>query len=340
MKNNELAACQALLHDAQSAIRGKDKEIARLVASNCYAAAPSSSPSPVSVGGLSQELREYAGNPGYSHGDYADVMRRAADEIDRRATTSEPVGAAEPVYKSINSIAENHDAMIILMGDFTREQKIRVVDANIKRQVAAALAEWCAATQEPVGADAGARERFEVLVRSECGMTDESLERMGDQYQWGRTADMWWAWRHALASQAAQPAPTSASEREKALEEVLILIAITTTDPHTAELAKDNMGSAPANAELRSSAVRSEAEYWLDKAVGGFYLSKESVPESAWKRGGMVGLVKAATPTATKAVSSDAGEWWPSKRRVIATSTPTATDSGQVRADAQQPGGV
>ncbi len=28
-------------------------------------------------------LREYAANPGYSHGDYADVMRKAADELDR-----------------------------------------------------------------------------------------------------------------------------------------------------------------------------------------------------------------------------------------------------------------
>lgn len=32
---------------------------------------------------ISASLREYAGNPGYAHNDYADVMRRAADECDR-----------------------------------------------------------------------------------------------------------------------------------------------------------------------------------------------------------------------------------------------------------------
>lgn len=32
---------------------------------------------------ISADLREYAGNPGYSHGDYADTMRKAADEIER-----------------------------------------------------------------------------------------------------------------------------------------------------------------------------------------------------------------------------------------------------------------
>lgn len=28
-------------------------------------------------------LREYAANPGYSHADYADVMRKGADELER-----------------------------------------------------------------------------------------------------------------------------------------------------------------------------------------------------------------------------------------------------------------
>jgi hypothetical protein len=32
---------------------------------------------------ISAQLRDFAGNPGYSHNDYADVMRRAADECDR-----------------------------------------------------------------------------------------------------------------------------------------------------------------------------------------------------------------------------------------------------------------
>lgn len=32
---------------------------------------------------ISDSLREYAGNPGYSHSDYADTMRRAADECER-----------------------------------------------------------------------------------------------------------------------------------------------------------------------------------------------------------------------------------------------------------------
>jgi hypothetical protein len=32
---------------------------------------------------ISQRLREYAGNPGYSHNDYADTMRQAAEEIER-----------------------------------------------------------------------------------------------------------------------------------------------------------------------------------------------------------------------------------------------------------------
>ncbi len=32
---------------------------------------------------ISTRLREYAGNPGYSHGDYADTMRIAADECER-----------------------------------------------------------------------------------------------------------------------------------------------------------------------------------------------------------------------------------------------------------------
>jgi hypothetical protein len=32
---------------------------------------------------ISKQLREYAGNNGYSHNDYADTMRAAADEIDR-----------------------------------------------------------------------------------------------------------------------------------------------------------------------------------------------------------------------------------------------------------------
>lgn len=32
------------------------------------------------------DLREYASNPGYSHGDYADTMRRAANAIEMLRT--------------------------------------------------------------------------------------------------------------------------------------------------------------------------------------------------------------------------------------------------------------
>lgn len=36
-----------------------------------------------------KELRNYAGNPGYSHADYAEVMTQAADEIDRLRTEAD-----------------------------------------------------------------------------------------------------------------------------------------------------------------------------------------------------------------------------------------------------------
>lgn len=39
---------------------------------------------------ISAQLREYAGNPGYSHGDYADTMRRAADALDSQPTETQP----------------------------------------------------------------------------------------------------------------------------------------------------------------------------------------------------------------------------------------------------------
>lgn len=42
---------------------------------------PQGAPAPAAE--LSARLREYADDPGYSHNDYADTMRQAADEIDR-----------------------------------------------------------------------------------------------------------------------------------------------------------------------------------------------------------------------------------------------------------------
>lgn len=45
---------------------------------------------------LAQQLREYASNPGYSHNDYADTMRQAADALAQRAASVEakPIGYA------------------------------------------------------------------------------------------------------------------------------------------------------------------------------------------------------------------------------------------------------
>lgn len=39
---------------------------------------------------LVQQLREYAAEPGYSHGDYADTMRQAADALDARSPVAAP----------------------------------------------------------------------------------------------------------------------------------------------------------------------------------------------------------------------------------------------------------
>lgn len=50
---------------------------------NEKAAAPVQAQEPRKPTDISQRLREYAGNNGYSHNDYADTMRAAADEIER-----------------------------------------------------------------------------------------------------------------------------------------------------------------------------------------------------------------------------------------------------------------
>lgn len=48
------------------------------------------------------------------------------------------------------------------------------------------------------------RAQFEAWARKNCGMTDESLAFDGGWYEWGRTADMWCAWKAARAAQGAQ----------------------------------------------------------------------------------------------------------------------------------------
>ena len=48
-----------------------------------FAAASAEGQEPRKPTDISQRLREYAGNPGFSHNDYADTMRAAADECER-----------------------------------------------------------------------------------------------------------------------------------------------------------------------------------------------------------------------------------------------------------------
>jgi hypothetical protein len=49
----------------------------------CDALAAPSAAAPAAPTDISQRLREYSGNPGYSHNDYADTMLAAAEEIER-----------------------------------------------------------------------------------------------------------------------------------------------------------------------------------------------------------------------------------------------------------------
>lgn len=61
--------------------RGEIEQIEKLIA--LATPAPVQQAAPSAPTDISAQLREYAGNPGYSHNDYADTMRQAADEIER-----------------------------------------------------------------------------------------------------------------------------------------------------------------------------------------------------------------------------------------------------------------
>lgn len=53
---------------------------------------------------ISKQLREYAGNPNWSHGDCADTMLAAADEIDEKNAR---IAKLETVIEFAKDAAEN-----------------------------------------------------------------------------------------------------------------------------------------------------------------------------------------------------------------------------------------
>jgi hypothetical protein len=135
--------------------------------------------------GISAQLREYAGNPGYSHNDYADVMRQAADECER-------------FYGDMMNWKANAQAKDrIIAEQYTHNSKIVAPAADV-----------IAPTDE--------RAAFEAWMRKECGADDVSLQRCADgHYLWGRTCDMWAACEFARAA-----APVSAMT-----DKLLLIIA-------------------------------------------------------------------------------------------------------------------
>jgi len=62
---------------------------------------------------ISKRLREYAGNNGYSHNDYADMMRDAADEIELMADNAE---ALTDAYRALQNTL-----LVVPDGDFKRK---------------------------------------------------------------------------------------------------------------------------------------------------------------------------------------------------------------------------
>lgn len=69
--------------------------------------------------GLATELREFASNPGYSHNDYADTMRAAAAELDRRAA---PVAA-----DTEQATARDIWTLLCEHGEYTRSGNYTVI---------------------------------------------------------------------------------------------------------------------------------------------------------------------------------------------------------------------
>jgi hypothetical protein len=106
-------------------------------------------------------LREYAAEPGYSHGDYADTMRQAADELDRRASVGAQVAPSEVPEAAAQNGGVVRAALIDLIGveshalnepgmPFQLQQNIRARFARAR----AALAATVAAPSEPVAGEA------------------------------------------------------------------------------------------------------------------------------------------------------------------------------------------
>jgi hypothetical protein len=113
------------------------------------------------------------------------------EAFDATATiTPSPAQAQASGEAAIESIAANHDAMIILTQDYPREDKIRVIDAHTRRQVSAALATRTAGSATPVaeGVDTELPEPDHSL---DCGMQpfyrpDQMLTYGAQQREAGR----------------------------------------------------------------------------------------------------------------------------------------------------------
>lgn len=72
---------------------------------------------------LSKRLREYAANSGYSHGDYADAMRQAADDIGRRIAHSAIDAVDLDAYESL---CQSKDAQLAALAAQPAQQPLAV----------------------------------------------------------------------------------------------------------------------------------------------------------------------------------------------------------------------
>jgi len=114
-------------------------------------------PSPRAPTDISARLREYASNPGYSHNDYADTMRIAADECER-------------FYGGMlawKQTAEKKDR------DWAAERTARIDDRCIARAASQAAPEQAAQVQ----ADARDAERYRYLRGHDASLETQQRDK-------------------------------------------------------------------------------------------------------------------------------------------------------------------
>jgi hypothetical protein len=94
--------------------------------------------------GLAMELREYAGNPGYSHNDYADIMSKAAEEIDGFLLAAAPERSETPAdefgQKVTMLVSEIRAAKSLAMRDSLIEKLLDLIEPNPAPTVSSSVA--------------------------------------------------------------------------------------------------------------------------------------------------------------------------------------------------------